>query len=1051
MQRNSQQDNDGTVWSTASLQLGARGLDLRRPSDPGVLSEALNARFLDDRTGCRRDGHVGRAIQEQYFNFPSEPFRVTDEWVYGHGTRVTLLSNETDQQQGYPIHIKGRGTFELNGTNVVWTGDRVFAVTQEGPFNGRGYEQSLTDDTVGPFYSNGGIEAFLPVQTDAVHPAPVSGTLVDFTLTDRHRVVVQTTADSDLVARVFDRNNGMLVDETVLDTGVLLTRLRVVRSSQYTMVFYLTDDNVLTTINWSGSTWSVGSVVASNVEDCDTTPTPSGLMLVWRTVGGEIASIIKAGRYVGAGATSTPFVFGSTVDTTTTTPNGGVTVAISPAGHIGLVWGAQDGGHEKVWTMQYTAALEPYTTEPLLLNDTDEHDKYVITACFRGLANAAGAYLFNIIGGRDSTVHEVHHWQVDGNSIANYAVRYNASLASKAFRVGDQVFVWCWSDNSSTNFLLAVKGAALHMCGVADREEAVAAPEGWVPEVVQDPDHTYWHHWIRLRNVGNYIAVGNARTGALNFLPKLSAANYGRSVYLAGSLVRNWDGQRLIDAGCHDFPVVQLLDGFTGSGSLTDGLYQVRVYPVFYNAQGERFQGSAITYSITLSGDTGFTVTIQTMPATNQRDIVYEVYRTPAGGGAFRYEGKIEHTFDSATVDFQCLLSDVAISGNTADPSAPNLDLVELESFGPIGCEVLCASADRLWGIGGQVPPGVVEFSKLYVPNYGAGFNDEINEQVMDIEGGVITSIASFNDATIVAWQHNRLYILVNSGPDNYGVGSFGVPQLQVADGALTHWGTVVTPVGIAYWGSGGPRVLVNTEVEDISQPIAELAQQMTPSGVRIDYSRREVVWYTEEGDALLWNYASGNYAANRPAQSSGSRWARWDGLRIAGCSQSALVTVDGRYLVQTEHENYDDGRHFTFKLATGNVRPEDLLAGNTLLRRFGVVGEYISPHRTRFRLYYDGSPLWFQSKTWEPETGTWLTSVEDLGTLTAAEIDALPTRDRSGSYSTHHRTKKQHCQFFRLEISDMGVGGFIPWEFVFEVGEKPGLARTPINTFENR
>ena len=55
--RNSDQDTDGIVYSTASLKLGTQGLDLRRPADPAALTKLLNARFLDEKTIERRRGY----------------------------------------------------------------------------------------------------------------------------------------------------------------------------------------------------------------------------------------------------------------------------------------------------------------------------------------------------------------------------------------------------------------------------------------------------------------------------------------------------------------------------------------------------------------------------------------------------------------------------------------------------------------------------------------------------------------------------------------------------------------------------------------------------------------------------------------------------------------------------------------------------------------------------------------------------------------------------------------------------------------------------------
>ncbi len=38
-------DDHGTVWSTAAVRIGATGLDLRGPGEPGSLDELLNARL----------------------------------------------------------------------------------------------------------------------------------------------------------------------------------------------------------------------------------------------------------------------------------------------------------------------------------------------------------------------------------------------------------------------------------------------------------------------------------------------------------------------------------------------------------------------------------------------------------------------------------------------------------------------------------------------------------------------------------------------------------------------------------------------------------------------------------------------------------------------------------------------------------------------------------------------------------------------------------------------------------------------------------------------
>ncbi len=244
----------------------------------------------------------------------------------------------------------------------------------------------------------------------------------------------------------------------------------------------------------------------------------------------------------------------------------------------------------------------------------------------------------------------------------------------------------------------------------------------------------------------------------------------------------------------------------------------------------------------------------------------------------------------------------------------------------------------------------------------------------------------------------------------------------------------------MAFSGVDGPRLLTTGfAVENISAPVRSLTAGLAPSGVRVSLSRQEVVWYTSSGTAVLWNYQHS------------SRWAQWSGLDVAGCSSRLLATVDGRLLEESPDAVGDDGQAFPFVWRTGNLRPEELLQGGTKLKAFGVVGAYRGPHTLRFRVYYNGSPMWTDSTVWAPSEDTWLTAAEDLEDLTAAEIDALLPVDRSGAYMTHKRTSRQECSFFQIEVSNIEADGktYIPYELSLELGvSNNGLGRVPVNAF---
>ena len=102
--------------------------------------------------------------------------------------------------------------------------------------------------------------------------------------------------------------------------------------------------------------------------------------------------------------------------------------------------------------------------------------------------------------------------------------------------------------------------------------------------------------------------------------------------------------------------------------------------------------------------------------------------------------------------------------------------------------------------------------------------------------------------------------------------------------------------------------------------------------------------------------------------------------------------------------------------------------------------------------MFYDGSPMWSEEFTWEPATETWLTAESDVGDLTPAQADALTWNDHSGAYHTHKRLRRQTCDYFRVEVSDVNSdhATFTPHELVCELGRKPGLGRTAVNTFKD-
>jgi hypothetical protein len=1039
MNRSSQQEKDAVVWSPAKLRLGRAGLDLRQPADGISLAKLINARFLNQETIERRNGYSGVRIRDaggypQVLDVNDDQITIPmtpDGWLYGHGQKL-LTHPQARENEHLPIPGQAKGTFSFDGADIVWTGDRLLVVREDGyPALGGSDHWGIDNQTT---ILSHGVPAYIPVIDESTPVDTVTGDYVETCLTDSFRFVV-ASGSTTVTAWVTHRDTKAMIDTSQLDTGITPCDLRVFQSGAFVIATWRdAAADELYYSAWTGVEWTAKQSIGTNCMAYDVALDSGGFHVLWRD-----GTALHIGRFAGRTTQPSPYVFDTTI-ALSVAANGPVALDVAEDGSFVVV--AETGSGLKA--RKFSASLTAGTEEALSALTTWNAG---LTVRFRKLSRTAGTELklwtYDVFGGRTSTV---YHFARGQQTINN--TRYNAQVASKAFRVGDRVFCWLRAVNSSTLFLVAVKNTLI-VSGVADREEAsqraLTDSTRNIAQVVQDPRDEHTFTFARLYDTGqDYPRQGNARIGDMNFLPYFSAVQYGKSVYIAGSLVRNWDGKELGDAGFHDYPIIGA-EAFsnTGGNLAENSSYQYRVYAVRYNARGERFMGGAATHTVSTgaggSGDSCFyELGIDTVPLTNHDDVVFEVYRTEANGTTFYLDGTVDNSLTSAQVQYFSTMSDADLLQQPADSHETGVaGNDEIEEFGPLGCAFLAVAADRLWGAGGQVPTGRVQFSKLKETVEGAGFDALAGWQEIDCEGGAITSFAGYADSLLV-FERNRIYVLFGAGPDNYGYGSFGTPKMTLSDGATTHAGTVVTEEGVFFWGVDGPRFLSPAlKVQDISDPVRLLTKDMTPTAVQSNH--REVVWFTADGDAVLFNYAGQQ-----------GRWAQWTGLKVAACSRDALVTTDGVLLTEDADALGDNGVPFEYCGATGELDAEQLLLGHTVVREIGAVGKYLGPHRLRFRIYYNGSPTWAEQQVWDPADNTYLQSVEELGDLTAAQIDALSCSDQSGKYAFHKKLARHSTGTFRVEWSD--IGEFRPTyrlhALVFELGAKGGLARIPANTF---
>lgn len=1035
MQKNSNSDYDGQTSQLVSLKLGKFGLDLR--SDDTVittLADLRNAKFTDEEIVERRSGHTGKILQDQA-QMVTGSASVFGNWLYGHGTLVqktnTPLSVSTFH---YPVCSQHLSTFNYNGNDVSWTGDRLL-------IHESNLQNCLGSST---YWSNAlgfvitrphGIPCFQPSQVDYTPPVKITGAgnnAADTVVNAKYRVVVYISGGV-ATAQVVSRETNAVVSVTALSSTTNNANPRVILSAGLFVAFW-TDltTGVLYKASWNGTSWSTENSIATAAAYDVENPAGDTYYVVYRN-----AANVRIRAYVGNALQSAPIVpdtlianNGTGAVATTTAIDSNVSIAYQTSSGVSAVIYNSLGTLVDGPVALYAGAstIDSITVSSGAVPDSSSN---LVYTCYVGCTGGTGQTAV-----RTATYNTF--------STVTSVVKWGCSLLSRAFRVGNEVFVWLKSGNTNLAFLTSGPTVA-RVSGYSDRGETATptlTSNRTLPGVNTDPLNPYVYTWAHaITTVSNQ--QNRVKYSDINFLPQITTAQYGNSVYISGSAVSNFDGYECSDAGFQEYPIVT--GGVAASsGSLSAGAYSIRAYIVRYNNKGEKFISPALTSTnVTATSSQKITWTIKTVQSCTTSDAIIEIYRTAANGTTYNYEGYVANDQTLETVTFVSTLADSAIAVNPGDAYQAQIGgQAELQNWGPIGCSILVSANDRLWGAGGQVPFGRVQFSKLKTDLYGAGFDAIGGFSTVDSEGGAVTSIGNIGSQMVI-FEADKFYAIDGSeGPDNYGRGGFPAAKFAAAKGAKTHFGTILTDAGLVYWNECGPLIIGNQfAVTNISDNVRTLAVTLTPTGVKLNANNQEVVWYTKTGTALLWDYKYG------------SRWAIWDNLYINAASSTALASVDGLLLKEDSSVYTDAGSHYTFRWKTSQLRIENLMQGYMLLRRYGLTGTFKSAHTLNIRVFYNGSPLWEESEVWVPQNDTYLQSVSDFGDLTAAQVDALGILDKSGNYGMHRRAKRQNCQRFQIEVLDNAPNGpsYIPQTIEFELAARPGFGRSAVTTFTDK
>lgn len=665
--------------------------------------------------------------------------------------------------------------------------------------------------------------------------------------------------------------------------------------------------------------------------------------------------------------------------------------------------------------------------------------------------------------------------------------RYNTQLASHAFRVGQRTYVWCAGtptifELQQTWFLcdeklLPVGKVLFGLANVQDQTTYVLPSVTWHTD---EADHAPKDRFVFCGAL-SYRQRGNTDTEAadpngvwlepsaffytLDFLPYLRSAQAGRSTYIAGAQLWEYDGANLNEAGFHLAPEnYTIADG--GAGNLDETKqYNWRIDLCHKNAQNEEVRSWSSTVAVAAGafGAATFraTITIPHVPMTRRDDAYFLVFRTEGNGTEYYLvssrdpsitgtNGFVANSRASTEYTFTDNLTDAVLIGREYHPAnAPGY----IQPLPAPACEIAAAGADRLWLAGGELSPGEIAPSRYFLPGETPSFSPALNIQV-DRNSEPITAVG-FVGEQAVFFRKTSTYTQASDGPDNLAQGTWGQARLALADvGAVAQETLALAGEGLYFQSPAGIRVITQGGglrppgaglLGGLGTDVDTLAAHGNYAAAIVVPAHSQIRWYSRDPEkpSLVVDYTKNAFTTYTGLTCKGAvYWSPGAVAILARGDAECWTEVEGRYL---------DGDR-TYEMV---VKTAWLHAGNLgdfqRARRWVLFGDADTGLTLRYRVFYDERP--FHSEEGQVEfngntndsawgdniwgSGSWGDSNNPTG------HSGLWFRDNV--FRVRRRLARQKCSVFSIEYSDLGSdANFAPTVLALELGSKTGLDRIP-------
>lgn len=505
-------------------------------------------------------------------------------------------------------------------------------------------------------------------------------------------------------------------------------------------------------------------------------------------------------------------------------------------------------------------------------------------------------------------------------------------------------------------------------------------------------------------------------------------AQLGRTLYVTGGLVQQFDGEGLTEVGFLISPW-NVDAQSNGAGTIEPGTYAWKATYWWENAKGEAERSwSAVRDETTLSGAGDQLVVgtflYQTKKLGARQDPALEIWRTLKNSGYdspyYLHTSKDPATTtgdncyipnDPTDTDWTWRgdLTDAQISIKEKHPENGGV----LPNFPPPPATIIAANNERLFLAGVADDPLAIWYSKIRDEGEVAAFHP-VNVVRLPADGGPITALA-FVSNVLVAFTEHAIYLLPGEGYTNVlGQGvNYGPPQLVSTDiGALSGDVVTTTPNGVVFQSAKGWWRLSN--------------------GGGLEYIGRAIEAYNgdeftavhvmeEQHELRLLDSTSNSVISLDTVSGMWSVWPLDDGLHAALWDGDHYISTGSTVLVQASAHSASTDYGLRWRSAW--LRPGDQLQGYARVWKVQLLIEVRAAHTLRARIYTDYSDTVRATKTWT------VSSSSD-----ALQLVISPP----SSY--------QQCSAISIEVEDLDPAGdaYRPVGISLDCGVRPGFKPLP-------